>query len=84
MRKTLIKAQAKGHDSPSQIEPVELQQNLYHHGHAAKNESKGIFTAAAFTLRLEAAAQRETFLPEPADAGGRTGKVLPSSQVLPR
>lgn len=34
---------------PSQIEPVKLQKNLYHHGHAAMNKNKMIFTAAGFT-----------------------------------
>lgn len=34
---------------PSQIKPVKLQKNLYHHGHAARKKSRMIFTTAGFT-----------------------------------
>lgn len=44
---------------PSQIEPVELQKNLYHHGHAATNKSKVILTTVGFTAPYTLPGNRE-------------------------
>lgn len=46
-KKTIQKQ--KNTNSPSQVEPVELQKNLDHHRHAATKKSKVLVSVACFT-----------------------------------